>query len=146
MIADYLVMGNMIAARLTETVAELRSVKTAADIAGIEEKSIQTPCCFVLYQGDNPQDGQRDFDARMVTQRWLVILAVRNKRDQAGGAGVQEIAGPLLSQIIDSIGTWQPGTNFRRPQRTAGPSPGWSPGGSGYYPLAYRCDIINSTD
>lgn len=146
MIKNYLAFGELLRERLREKVTSAKAVKTASEIAGLNEKAIVSPTLFVLYMGDAPADTDDDWDARITTQRWLVVVAVRNRRDQAGGEGVQDEAGPVIGEVINALRDWHPGGDFRRPRRIAAPAPGWTPGGFGYYPIALACDIINRDD
>lgn len=143
---DFLAFGELLKKRMHETIAGVQAVKTASELAGIEEKALASPSIFVVYQGDRPPKDSDQFATHYTTQRWLIVLAVRNKRDAAGGSGAQAEAGPMLAQIIHSMSAWQPGEGFRRPARVSAPAPGWTPGGFGYFPVAYECDVLNLDD
>jgi hypothetical protein len=143
---DFLRFGDALKAHITDKLEGIRAVKMAGELSGLEERSIGSPSIFIIYQGDRPPRDSMQFATHYTTQRWLVVIAVRNKTDAAGSEGTQRQAGPVIGELISIMEGWHPGDGIRRPQRIPAPAPGWSPGGFGYYPVAYEVDILNQDD
>lgn len=147
MIADYLSAEAPIIARLRAEVSGLRTVLGAADIAELEEAAVPTPAAFVIYDGDEIPEGEGARagagTAQRVTQRWYVVVAVRNARDALGGSAARAEAGPLISQAIAALAGWQP-TADHRPLRRAGAVPPGFSKGFGYFPILFTTEVVTS--
>lgn len=138
---NYLSAESLIIERLRTQVTGVRAVLSAADLAGVEEAKQVTPALHVLYDGDDLGDRAADGADGIVRQRWLVIVAVRNARGQASGAGAREVAGPIILQVLAALGGWQPDEEHGELVRIAAPRPAFSPGGFAYFPLAFHTAI-----
>lgn len=140
MIADYLAAGALIEQRVQASLPQLL-VKSIADVADLEEKTPKDLAVFIVYDGDVPAGIAGQNESQLVQQHWLLVLAVRNRRGQATGAGVQDAAGPLLSDLIALMLGWRPSDQFTSLRRVAAPKPGFS-ASFGYYPLRFETYLI----
>jgi len=140
MIEDWLSAGGAIVARLVAEVAELRQVTTLASLSEIEAVTIQSPSAFVVWHEDAIGDATAQGAAQIVSQRWLVVVAVRSARDAGTGAGVLAEAGPIVTMALKALMGWQPSAAHRPLARVAAPRPGFS-GAFGYFPLAFETRI-----
>jgi len=144
MLADYLAAGPLIMQRIRDAVADIAAVLPARDLSRLAESELQSPAVFVVYDGDRLGDAAGRGGARIVHQRWLVVLAVRNAAQSDGGAALTGDAGPLLSDLLEALQGWAPSVDHRPLYRVAAPLPGYSPA-FGFYPLAFEAALITVT-
>ena len=142
MLANYLSAEGLIIARLKARLPAVRAVLSAADLVGVEERSQITPALHVLYDGDTVQESPGR--AQSVGQRWLVIVAVRNVRDQMGGSAARADAGALLTQVIQALQYWAPSPQHGKLMRANAPKA--HQGEYSYFPLAFVTDIVSAGD
>ena len=144
---NYLAVESLIIDRLTAEVPALRAVLSADALTDLTEGVQTTPAAYVLYDGDDvpSTDGKRAGDGarQLVSQRWLVVLAVRNAR---GGADAREDAGPLLTQILAALAGYHPqpappAQVYRPLKRAQAPRPGYH-AGYGYFPLLFTTEVL----
>ncbi|GBL46225.1 phage protein [Sulfuriferula multivorans] len=140
MIADYLAAGALIEAHVRANLPQL-DVKAITDIADLDAKTAKDLALFVIYDGDTPAGIAGQNESQLVQQHWLLVLAVRNRRGQATGAGVQDAAGPLLAELIALMLGWRPSAEFTALRRASAPKPGFS-ASFGYYPLRFETYLI----
>lgn len=145
--SNYLALEPLIIARLQSQVTGLRAVLSADDLADLATGVQTTPAAYVLYDGDDvpatPAMRAGDGARQLITQRWLVVLAVRNAR---GGADAREDAGPLLSQCLTALAGHHlqptpPAHIFRPLKRAQAPRPGYADG-FGYFPLLFTTEVM----
>lgn len=144
MLADYLAAESLIVERLRDQVQDLRAVLSAADLAGVEERSQVTPALHVLYYGDRLGATQGHNAGQIVYQQWLVVVSVRNARGQVSGQAARSDAGPIMAQVIGAMLGWQPSVDFRPFGRVTAPRPSYRPGGYAYFPLAFEAQIMTA--
>lgn len=144
---NYLALEPLIIDRLKTEVPTLRAVLSADALADLAEGVQTTPAAYVLYDGDDvpSADGKRAGDGarQLVSQRWLVVLAVRNAR---GGSDAREDAGPLLTQILAALAGYHPqpappSQVYRPLKRAQAPRPGYH-AGYGYFPLLFTTEVL----
>ena len=141
MIENYLAAEQAIIARL-ESQLEGVTVKTAADVDGMQEDAQKTPAVYVVYDGDVPGETAGNERAQIVKQRWLAIVTVRNRRQIRAGSKTRENAGPILSSVIGALSGWKPDPGpFGEMQRIGALSPDYS-AGFGYFPLAFELPVV----
>ncbi|MEO5345862.1 MAG: DUF1834 family protein [Magnetococcus sp. YQC-9] len=104
---DLLVAEQPIVERLRSAIPAARQVGGARDLKEIPANTGATPAIFVIFDGHAPlvQAGNEQF----LDQQWLVVVAVRNVRDAAGGLGERREAGPMLLQVCRALLGWSPG-------------------------------------
>ncbi|MDW7746584.1 hypothetical protein [Halomonas sp.] len=143
---DYLVAEGLILARLEAQLADLSGLKvlSAADLAGVTEGAQHTPALHVIYMGDAVPGGEQvdQGNYHVLRQRWMVVVAVRNARQQRTGQAAREAAGPLLSRAIQALSGWRPGQGLGPLARVSAPAPAFTPGGFGYFPLQFETVLM----
>ncbi len=145
---DYLAIEEPLVERLREAVPELVTVTTAAeleDVANLRQKP--PPAAIVIYDGDDvpqtPQSEAARGQRQVVLQRWLVVIAVQNVRDQRQGSSVRREAGPLMVKVIRAVAGWQPPVPNTRPLMRAPGTPGPAfEAGYGYFPLLFIARVF----
>lgn len=139
-LADYLAAGPLLVARVKDQVAGLRHVLPATELSAMKETGLPSPSAFVIYDGDRLGDSALRGQSRVVYQRWLVVLAVRNATQGDGGQAIQDEAGPLLSSILGALQGHILSPDHRPLIRVQAPKPGYS-AAFAYYPLAFETGI-----
>lgn len=142
MIDDYLVAEDLLINHLMAQVSSFKTVLGAADLSGVAENKQITPAGHVVYGGDRLGSDAGRHESQFVYQKWLVVIAVKNVRDQKTGAGARREAGPLITASLKALQGWSPGDEFQPLKRVGAPSPHFSPGGYAYFPLAFETRII----
>ena len=140
---DYLAAGPLIVARLKDRVEDLRLVLPATELSAMKETGLPTPSVFVIYDGDRLGDAALRGAVRVVHQRWLVVLAVRNATQGDGGQAMQDTAGPLISALLGALQGVLLSPDHRPLMRVSAPKPGYS-AAFAYYPLAFETAIQSS--
>ncbi|MDX1464122.1 MAG: hypothetical protein R3215_00285 [Halomonas sp.] len=143
---DYLVAEGLILARLETELADLAGLKvlSTADLAGVDEGAQHTPALHVVYMGDAVPGGEQvdQGNYHVLRQRWMVVAAVRNARQQRSGQATRAEAGPLLSRVIQALSGWRPGEGLGSLTRVSAPRPAFTPGGFGYFPLQFETVLM----
>lgn len=108
-----------------------------------------SPALHVLYAGDqipgSPDSGTDDGYAQVVTQQWMVIVAVRDVQDMQGGTGVRATAGPLIADVLGRLSGWEPGPGFTPMRRVQAPGPRYVDG-FGFFPLMFVTQLLFTGD
>lgn len=140
----YLAIGEQIVARLKDQVPELLAVYTPSEIGDAEESSQITPCCHVVYGGDQVADSAGRGAASMITQEWFVILAVSHASSQLNDTtDLQKEAGLIIPKILKALQGWQPAGSVM-PLVRVNASPPVYQSTCAYYPFAFTGKLINS--
>lgn len=142
MLEDYLCAEQLIIERLRQQIPDLRAVLAAADLADLTEAQQTTPAVHVIYDGDRLGDSAGRGAGQMVYQRWLTVVTVRSARGQRSGAGAREVAGPIITEVIQSLAGWAPSDAHQPLVRVSAPRPHYSAGGYAYIPLAWETRIV----
>lgn len=111
--ADALSIWQPICDRIKDRVPGLKAVLPAWDLASVVERSQATPAVFVVYDGEDVVDQVSNGRKVMESQRFIVVLAVRNAKDALGGTGAAEDAQALRAAIYQALCGWVPGTEHR---------------------------------
>ncbi len=135
--ADYLAAEPLIIQRLQSQIANM-AVLSAADLADVVEAQQTTPAIHVLYDGDRLVDAQGRGQAQAVAQRWMIVIAVRNARDQGKGGKARGTAGPHLDAALKTLSGYELSTGHGALKRVPAPRPVYSKGGFAYFPLAFE--------
>jgi hypothetical protein len=139
---NYFATQDELLARLQELLPELKA-QTLEEIRAAERsKNLNDKVLYVVYDGDTVRSGdnvQRQTRGQFVTQRWFVLLGIRDAKQQE--APSHNTAGPLLSKIISALNGWQPSTARIPMRRITGPSVDY---GTNFtlYPLAFELELI----
>ncbi len=140
MIDNWFSAGSLIAGRLETKIPVLAPVREIAAIADIGSLTLSSPSAFICWAGDRFIDTAGGGETQIVLQHWHIILAVRSAYEAAHGSGVISIAGPLIAQILQVLGGWEPSPDHRRLTRVSSIDPGSSAGFT-YYPLTYATAV-----
>lgn len=140
---DYLACGPLIIERLRVMVPEFATVSGWADYASVSESAMPTPAAYVVYDGDVQGDSAGQGSAQRVTQRWGVVIAVRNVSKAIPRDGIRKEAGPLMMAVLKALSGWQPDPEFRPLKRLEAPKPIYS-GLIGYFPLMFAAGIVTN--
>lgn len=136
---DFLHLESQIIDRLGERLSPDIHRLTAADLAGVAEGSQPTPAVHVVFDGYRIQDHKIPAIAA-VTQQWLTVIAVRNRRGGSTGDGARASAGPIIGDVLSSLHGWRPdGASVLK--LAAAPRPGYV-AGFAYFPLSWTTTIV----
>lgn len=140
MLNDWLEPESLLIDRLKKEVGPwVRDVLGARELASIGEAQQPSPALHVIYQGEQPSTAEGGHGAaRIVTQQWLVVLAVESARDLTNGAGERITVGQLMSKVIVALSGHQldGSINYRPIRRQPAPAPAFMPPWA-YYPLLF---------
>ena len=149
MIADYLALEGLIIARIETAVSAdlgLRRIAGAADLDGAKTEGQVTPAVYVLYGGERvPAERTHQGAVQVIEQRWLAVLALKNRRDTRTGEAWRREAGPMLTRLNACLQGWRPDRDHGPLIKAAAPGPGFE-AGFGYFPLAYHSRIVLKGD
>jgi len=115
-------------------------VLTRADLAGVTEGSQPTPAVHVIYGGYRVAENG---PMTLIEESWMTVVAVRNVRNVASGAGARDEVSTLLNDILDALDGQRLANGFRA-LRLASPSarPGYT-GGYAYFPLFWTTSFTH---
>lgn len=147
LIVNYFEPEAAIVARLQAEVPGIIKIYTPFDLQGVVEGSQASPALHVVYSGDGvggaspgPQAGAGT--AKIVDQRWLVVLAVRTAAAQLQDTTeIRTKAGELIPRILGALQGWQPVQWMRPLARVSGPSSGYS-SSFAYFPFLFEGRVI----
>lgn len=145
-VKDYFEPEGAIVARIRAAMPQLVSVLTPFDISDMKEASQPSPAVHVVYTGDSvvpPPAGAVGRGAQsVISQRWLVVLAVRNAKAQLGKTEeIRKVAGPLIPPLLETLQGWAPVEWMRPLSRVGGPPPGFS-ATFAYFPFMFEGRFI----
>lgn len=95
--------------RLTEEVAELKSVGGAADFTSAAEAIKRKPSAFVLPSSERASASSTGtmVTSQLNTVRFAVMIAVQNLRDSRGETAQADLL-PIRTAILTALHGWQP--------------------------------------
>lgn len=135
--ADALSIWQPICDRIRAQVPALKAVLPAWDLASVVERSQVTPAVFVVYDGEDVAD-QVGGKKVLESQRFIVVLAVRNAADTLGGSGAAEDARAIRAAIYAALSGWVPSPEHRPLTRArSSVRPHYTPGFA-YLPTAFE--------
>lgn len=137
MARDYLEAEGLIIARLQAAAPSFRAVMGVGELGQVDEATQIVPAAHVIFQGEAfaPSKGGHGA-AQVVTQRWLVIVAVESARDPLSGSGARASAGTLIGEVIEALSGYELKTGWRPMARVPALGPAYE-GSFAYFPLAY---------
>lgn len=106
---DYLGLGEHIVSRLRATIPTLH-IAHGNELADLVEGTVtpRFPSAYVLFMQDDEIRDAGDGANELVTQRWQVVLVVREVSEPRSSQRLLSAAGPLLSQVIHALRGWTP--------------------------------------
>lgn len=125
-------------ARLQAKLDTSITVLSARDLVGVKE-SLQLAPAVQVYGGSySPVEDAATGRVAVVQQEWMCVVVVRNSTTQKTGSAARADAGPICDAVLSALLGW-PDTApaDTRLRLVRGPMPAWTPGGFGYYPLAF---------
>lgn len=125
-------------ARLQAKLDASITVLSARDLVGVKE-TLQVAPAVQVYGGDyTPMEPAPTGQSCIVTQTWLCVAVVRNSTDQKTGAAARQNAGGICDAVLTALLGWPlTAPASERLRLSPAPAPAWTPGGFGYYPLAF---------
>lgn len=147
LITNYFAAEQAIVDRLKAEVPGIMKVYTPFDLQGVVESSQASPALHVVYSGDvvggtNPGPQAGAGAAKVVDQRWLVVLAVRTAAAQLQDTSeIRTKAGVIVPAILDALQGWQPAQWMRPLARVGGPTAGYS-SSFAYFPFLFEGRVI----
>ena len=147
LITNYFAAEQAIVDRLKAEVPGIMKVYTPFDLQGVVESSQASPALHVVYSGDvvggtNPGPQAGAGAAKVVDQRWLVVLAVRTAAAQLQDTSeIRTKAGVIVPAILGALQGWQPVQWMRPLARVSGPTAGYS-SSFAYFPFLFEGRII----
>lgn len=142
---NYLALEPLIIDRLRDEIRCIDNIFSGADLASVKGCSQIVPALHVLYMGDRIPGGEGssacDGADQVLTQLWAVVVAVNNVTGILDGSEARQEAGPLISQVLETLQGWKPAQGFRALKRTTGPGPNYVEGFF-YMPLVFECVVI----
>lgn len=144
LITNYFEAEDAIVQRLRENVPELKDVLTPFGLADMLESSQSSPVAHVVYAGDTlPNSEAGKGDTRMVTQRWLIILAVRTPKAQLQKTTeIRALAGAIVPKVLGCLQGWAPVSWMRPLGRASGGPPAGYSSSFAYFPFMFEGRII----
>lgn len=114
------------------------TVLSARDLVGVKE-TLQLAPAVQVYGGEySPIEEAPTGRVAVVQQSWMCVVVVRNSATQKTGSGARADAGPICDAVLACLlgfPATDPAAN--RLKLAKAPAPMWTPGGFGYYPLAF---------
>jgi hypothetical protein len=136
--SEWLGLEALLLAHLRESLPKTVKVLSASDLAGVKEAGQQTPSVQIYHRGYRPVEFQAAGAIQRVEQTWLAVVVVRNAAGQKDGAATRGAASEHCDAVLKALLGWKPSKTYSALQLASGaPPPAWSPGGFGYYPLAF---------
>jgi len=134
---NHLECGDLIQARVRAEITNFTDVLPISSLAAMQEKSVRSPSCFVMFAGDDVRETGMDGSLAKLRQRWLVVVATHHAQ---GRDKTINPAGELLHQVLQALLGWQPAERFTRLTAATPPRPGYG-AAFGYYPLAFETEV-----
>ena len=134
-----------VVSRLKQLVPDLAMVIAAPDVETALESQVTSPAAHVIYDGyavpgaSTARAGAGQ--TQVLIQRLLVIIAVKNARDQARKREAIDMAGELFIGCFVALAGWSPLVQARPLRLATAPRPLYGPAWA-YVPLAFECEII----
>ena len=94
----------------------------------------------ILYAGDDVDTTRPATSMQVVGQIWMVVLAVKYSGDQTAERN-QEIAGPLITTLLNALIGWNPDLLTKPLRRVQGPGAVYL-NSFGYYPFCFRGEMV----
>lgn len=117
------------------------NVFSTADLVGVKEKSQVTPALHVVLHSYQPLSDDDGSSSRW-REIWLVVVVVKNARQNVGAQAVRNEAPPLLAEVVAALDGWRcPGCIGL--VRAIDPPAPLITDGFGYFPLAFATQVVS---
>lgn len=137
MALNHLECGDLIEAQIRAQISALADVLPLSSLLQVQDKSIRSPSCFVMFDGDQVREKALSGKLAKFRQRWLVIIVVNHAQ---GSEKTRTQAGEIMHQVLEVLLGWQPSPRFTRLEAATQPKPGYG-ATLGYYPLAFETEV-----
>lgn len=125
-------------ARLQATLDAAITVVSARDLVGVKEALQLAPAVQVFGGEYRMQESSHTGRVVTVDQTWMCVVVVRNSATQKTGSGARADADSICDAVLQALLGWPPtDAADARLRLVDAPAPLWTPGGFGYYPLAF---------
>lgn len=134
---SYLAVGALIKSKLN--LLNNYRVYAARDVDMGKAKAQKAPCIFVSYGGE--ASVERHGKAALITQTWIVLVAVANEKNNVSGDKANADAGEILGDVIPALIGWIPETGYTPLELVSSPIPHGYDDKFLYYPIAFNTTI-----
>lgn len=144
---DYLMLEDLLVARIRSAMPELKAVLTAMDLATVQEQRQLEPAVHVVYAGDEVGSGAGmqggSGAAQIAAQVWMVVLVVKfaGAASVKSGKGNRQQAGPLIAKLLQCLCGWQPPAPMSSLKRSNGPKVAYQ-NGFAYFPFNFKTQHV----
>ena len=139
---EWLGLEPLLLEHLRRALPKAVKVVSARDLAGVKEAAQNTPSVQIYHRGYRPLDEQAAGALQRVEQTWLAVVVVRNAAGQKDGTATRADASDHCDAVLTALLGWKPDKSYSALRLASGaPPPAWSPGGFGYYPLAFTTNF-----
>jgi len=134
---DFLILETRIRARIEDRLPALAgNVMLVNDPADVVQKAAAVTVW--IAPGLTRMEADRSGRALDCLQRWQVILTVRNVSKIRSGRPARSQAGPIVSQLLDALSGWHPGSPFGALRAVTPPAAPFADQGVFFYPLEFE--------
>ncbi len=135
----------LIIEQLRREVPDFREVVDIPLAAAVLEKQMNTPNAQVVYDGFvvdiSPSGSAGQGKAQKITQRWLIIIGVKNAADQVSKKDSLLAAGALWMRVFRALAGWQPMESAQTLRLATAPRPMYTTTHA-YIPIAFEGGLI----
>ena len=143
MLSDYFAVEPKIV-ELIETNKDILAVNTPFSVDDMLQITNIAPALNVIYVGDRVGESAGQGRANMVTQQWLIVLAVRDASSQLDQtSNIRKEADPLIRELLSKMQGFNPNVAGFRPFVRADPGVQiGSSAGFAYFPFLFETKFI----
>lgn len=135
---DYLEYGTYIIDRLKDQLDHI-TVLTSDDLTDVTETAQILPAAHVYFSGESFGDSAGKGVSHVVTQKWTVVIAVRNLKKST------QPLGAIVAETIKALQGYQVNDpKYGALYREQAQAPVYNPGGYIYFPLTFSVRFITT--
>lgn len=131
----------LVITHLRERLPDAVHVTPARDLAGVVENRQKTPAVQIYPRGYRVLETQPAGALARFEVTFVAVVVVRTPKAQLDGAAAWDDVGPLADQVLALLMGWRPGNGYGHLEAANAPPPQWTPGGFGYFPLAFTSTL-----
>lgn len=136
-IDDFLALEMRLRDRIEAVVPELAgNVRLVNDPDDIVQRA-QSVAAWIA-PGITIMEADRSGRALDCSQRWSVILTLRNVSQQIDKHGVRQKAGPIIAKLLAALSGWHPGSPYGLLRAVTPPTGPFVENGVFFYPLEFE--------